>query len=102
MKSILSRKDKWDERPESIRVKLAPLSVTVLKFTPLSEKDLAEISKRDELKEKKREAREKEKAAILKEREKQRKALLRERAKIKDSLKNDLVKKIEEAEKWRP
>ena len=47
-------------------------------------------------------AREKEKAAILKEREKQRKALLRERAKIKDSIKNDLVKKIEEAEKWRP
>ena len=39
-KPIASKEIEWDDRPESITVKLAPLSVTILKFVPFSKADL--------------------------------------------------------------
>lgn len=99
IRDLLSRKEKCDGREESIRVKLAPLSLTIFRYKALTEKELKEISKREEAKEAKRSEREAAKALILKERENKRKALMRERSRIKDTLKTDLEKKIAAAEK---
>lgn len=86
-RAIPSRDDECDGREQSVRITLAPLSVSIFECSPYSEKELAEMKKKKEEKERKRLENERKKARIAKE-----------KAKIRASLKEELAKKIADAE----
>jgi|GEM_PF-5335506 len=39
-----SKKKEWDDRPESVTVKLAPLSLSILQYIPYTEEELQKLS----------------------------------------------------------
>lgn len=84
---IPSRDDECDGREQSIRITLAPLSISIFECSPYSEKELAEMEKKKQEKEQKRLENEQKKAKLAKE-----------KAKIRASLKEELAKKIADAE----
>lgn len=84
---VPSRDEECDGREQSVRIMLAPLSVSIFEFVPYSEKELAEKEKKKREKEQKRLENEQKKAKLAKE-----------KAKIKASLKEELAKKIADAE----
>lgn len=84
---IASKEEECDGRVNSIRISLAPLSISIFEFHPYTEKELQEMEKRRIEKEKKR-----------LENEKKRQMLAKEKAKIRASLKEELAKKIADAE----
>ncbi|MDE6742753.1 MAG: 1,4-alpha-glucan branching protein GlgB [Lachnospiraceae bacterium] len=84
---IPSKDDECDGRDQSIRVTLAPLSISIFECSPYTEKELAEMKKKKEEKEQKRLENERKKAKLAKE-----------KAKIRASLKEELAKKIADAE----
>ncbi|MDE6712831.1 MAG: 1,4-alpha-glucan branching protein GlgB, partial [Lachnospiraceae bacterium] len=84
---IPSKDDECDGRDQSIRVTLAPLSISIFECSPYTEKELAEMQKKKEEKEQKRLENERKKAKLAKE-----------KAKIRASLKEELAKKIADAE----
>ena len=84
---IPSKLDECDGLDNSIRITLAPLSVSIFEFHPYSAKELQEMEKKKEEKERKRLENEKKKAKLAKE-----------KAKIRASLKEELAKKIAAAE----
>lgn len=84
---IPSKDDECDGREQSIRITLAPLSISIYECNPYSEKELADMKKKKEEKERKRLENERKKAKIAKE-----------KAKIRASLKEELARKIADAE----
>lgn len=84
---VPAKEEECDEREWSVKVKLAPLSVTVFSYVPYSKEELADMAKKKAEKEAKR---------LEKERQKQ--ALAKEKAKIRASLKEELARKIRDAE----
>lgn len=84
---IPSKDDECDGRDQSIRITMAPLSISIFECNPYSEKELADMKKKKEEKEKKRLENERKKAKIAKE-----------KAKIRASLKEELARKIADAE----
>lgn len=84
---IPSKDDECDGREQSIKITLAPLSISIFECNPYSEKELADMRKKKEEKEKKRLENERKKAKIAKE-----------KAKIRASLKEELARKIADAE----
>ena len=84
---IPSKDDECDGREQSIRITLAPLSISIFECNPYSEKELADMKKKKEEKERKRLENERKKAKIAKE-----------KAKIRASLKEELARKIADAE----
>lgn len=84
---LKSKKDECDMRENSIRVTLAPLSLSVFLYVPYSEKELEQM-------------RQKELERLKKQEEARRKKekLKKEKAKIRASLKEELARKIAKAE----
>lgn len=84
---LKSKKDECDMREDSIRIMMAPLSLSVFLYVPYTEKELEQM-------------RQKELERIKKQEEARRKKekLKKEKAKIRASLKEELAKKIAKAE----
>ena len=74
-------------RENSIRVTMAPLSVSVLTYVPYTEKELEQMRLKEQERLKKQE-----------EARKKKEKLKKEKAKIRASLKEELAKKIAKAE----
>lgn len=84
---LKSKKDECDMRENSIRVTMAPLSVSVLTYVPYTEKELEQMRLKEQERLKKQE-----------EARKKKEKLKKEKAKIRASLKEELAKKIAKAE----
>lgn len=87
-----SREEEWDDRPQSITLELAPLSLSILKYIPFTEEELAKEKAAKEKAEKDRLA--KEKAAKEKA---ERERLAREKAEQQKAEKDRLAKEKAEA-----
>ena len=85
---IPSKEGDTDSFRQSITIKLAPLSVSIFKLIPYTKNELEEMKKKRD---------EKERAAKEKQRKKE--ALAKEKAKIRASLKEELERKIRDAER---
>lgn len=96
---IPSKKDECDGRDESIRIKLAPLSISVFSYTPYTPEEIKKMEAIEKEKEAKRIAKEKEEKRLAKEKEAKRKALEREKARIRKNLMQELERQYREAEK---
>ena len=59
-----SKEVEWDDRPQSITVNLAPLSVSILRYIPYTEEELEQKKKQEREREKKAEKRAAERAAL--------------------------------------
>ncbi|MGN0326461.1 MAG: 1,4-alpha-glucan branching protein GlgB [Lachnospiraceae bacterium] len=82
-----SKEEECDGRENSIKINLAPLSISIFECHPYSGQELDEIKKKKAEKERKRLENEQKKAKLA-----------REKAKIRASLKEELAKKIADAE----
>ena len=87
---IKCKKDECDMREHSIRITMAPLSVSVFEYVPYTEKELEQMRQKELERLKKQEEARKKKELLKKEKEK-----------IKASLKEELAKKIAKAEEER-
>lgn len=84
---LKSKKDECDMRENSIRITLAPLSVSVFEYIPYTQAELDQMKQKELEKRKKQEEARKKKERLKKEKEK-----------IKASLKEELARKIAQAE----
>ncbi len=86
-KAIPSKEEKKYGKENAVKVNLAPLSLHVFEFTPYSKEELEAIAKKKEEQEK-----------LRQEKLRQKKMLEEEKAKIRASLKEELARKIRDAE----
>lgn len=96
---IPSKLDECDGRDESIRITLAPLTMSVFSIIPYTEAELKKMEEIERQKEEKRIQKEKERIRLEKEKEAKRKTLEKTKAKIKRDLMKVLERKYREAEK---
>lgn len=97
-RAIPAKEEAYDGRNYSIRLNLAPLSLSVLEWIPYTEQELKEIQEKKALREQKH----KESMALKEQKRLQtqlkKKQLAEEKAKIRASLKEELARKIADAE----
>ena len=96
--SIATREEAYDGRNYSFALTLAPLSMTILTFTPYTEEELKEIQEKKELRDKKHREREEDRKQRIAEKEKKQRLLAAEKAKIRKEMKKELERRYAEAE----
>ena len=97
-RASLSRKSECDGRDSSIRLNLAPLSVTVMSYSPYTEKELLEIEKREKARSERKAKREQNMLRRAVDKAKMHAQLAKEKSRIKETLKQELERKVQAAE----